>query len=89
MKRASATQLVVTAGWAVLALLAVRNVAVFALAAAPLLAQQIDAALEPLTGSGSFADQPGRFRRIAHAVAGGVVIFAGMSSVSGRPRAAP
>lgn len=78
-KRASATQLVVTAGWAVLALLAVRNVAVFALAAAPLLAQQIDAALEPLTGSGSFADQPGRFRRIAHAVAGGVVIFAGMS----------
>lgn len=69
-KPASATELVVSAGWAALALLAVRNVAVFALAAAPLLARQLDAALERHTGSASTLDLPGRSRRLVHAIAG-------------------
>lgn len=75
-RSARAAELILAAGWATMALLAVRNVAIFALAAAPALARHAEAALEPLRRSPATEDRPGPRRRALHAFAGIVLVVA-------------
>lgn len=73
-RRGGATELILSAGWAAMALLAVRNVAIFAAAAAPALARQAAVALEPVLPARPDEEQPGPRRRILHIVAASVLL---------------
>jgi hypothetical protein len=76
-RRPSATELISVAGWTAFALLAVRNVAMFALVAAPVISRQASAALEPVIRRRSPASaEIGRVRPWVHGLAGVVLILA-------------
>jgi hypothetical protein len=76
-RAASATELIAVGGSTAIALLAVRNVPFFALAAAPVISRQASAALETIVhGLTVPAAEPWRGRRLLHGFAGAILILA-------------
>lgn len=78
----TASELVLTAAWSILALLAVRNVAIFALVVAPVLCRHSGTILEPLLGNDVEESRKDPRRRRIHALAAGVMVIAGVAWAS-------
>ncbi len=76
-KEAMHAEMIAIAGWTVFALLAVRNVPIFALVAAPVICRQAWAALEPLTrGLTTTMDETAIGRRLLNGGLAAVLILA-------------
>jgi hypothetical protein len=79
-KAAATIELIAAAGWTALALLAVRNIPIFALAAAPVIARHLSAALQPAEGA---AAPPAREeRRGLNTVLGAALMLATLAWVA-------
>lgn len=75
-RRISIFEAVSAGGWAVLALVAVRNASIFALAAAPVVCRQVADALRPMLEREPMGAPSTPVRRRLHALAGGALIVA-------------
>jgi len=76
-RTATSTEMIAVGGWTVLALLAVRNVPIFALVSAPVICRHASAALQPITrGLATPMDDASKGRRLLNGGAATILILA-------------